>query len=90
MQLTPTQFHHPGMGSTLTVKDYQSLIPSSNKLESVEHNTCIMLKCDQVWLHVSALQEAIIRPFVGEQLFKYKTYGTLAYYGVPCSFTKLL
>jgi hypothetical protein len=39
----------------------------SNKLELVEHNTCIILKCDQGWLQVSALQEAIIRTFVGEQ-----------------------
>jgi hypothetical protein len=35
-----------------------------NTLQSVEHNTCVILKCYQDWLHVSALQEAIIRPSI--------------------------
>jgi hypothetical protein len=44
---------------------------NSNKLESVEHNTCILFKCNQGWLHVSAFQEAII---MENNFIKYKTH----------------
>jgi hypothetical protein len=59
-------------------------------VESIKHNTYIILKCDQGWLHVSALQEAIIRPSVRQQFIKSKTYKMVAHYGIPCGFTKLV
>jgi hypothetical protein len=47
---------------------------NNNKLESVKHENCVMLKSEQGWLHVSASFEAIIRPFRVEQLIKYNIY----------------
>jgi hypothetical protein len=42
----------------------------------------------QGWLHVSALQAAIIRPIGGNNSIKSTTYEMLAHYGIPCGFTK--
>jgi len=58
MQPTPTQSHHPGTGSTLTMKNYKSLIPSVHYIYPLTFfsTECIVFLYIQIIIRILFIQ----------------------------------